>query len=164
MSGPPHLEGEVVTSRRGFFWVVGDSVSLPQGTVPRGQIFVQWEAPETVTKPYPIVCIHGGGGQGTDYLGTPDGRPGWATFLVQAGYAVYVVDRPGHGRAPFHPDVLGPVGSLFPYEVVSALMTSSWAKRAATGPSSPRVSIVRRPDRSDAIWVGSPSRPAFRSR
>ena len=67
MSGPPHLQGEVVTSRRGFFWVVGDTVSLPQGTVPRGQIFVQWEAPETVTKPYPIVCIHGGGGQGTTH-------------------------------------------------------------------------------------------------
>jgi hypothetical protein len=35
-----HLEGEPITSRRGFFWVVGDTVSLPQGTVPRGQIFV----------------------------------------------------------------------------------------------------------------------------
>jgi pimeloyl-ACP methyl ester carboxylesterase len=90
-------------------------------------MFVQWEAPETVTKPYPVVCIHGGGGQGTDFLGTPDGRPGWAGFLVQAGYAVYVVDRPGYGRAPFHPDVLGPMGSPFPYELVSALLTNSAA-------------------------------------
>jgi pimeloyl-ACP methyl ester carboxylesterase len=122
---PRHLEGELVTSRRGFFWVVDETVSLPQGTVPRGQIFVQWEAPETVTKPYPIVLVHGGGGQSTDYLGTPDGRPGWATFLVREGYAVYVVDRPGHGRAPFHPDVLGPLGSVFPYELVSALFTNS---------------------------------------
>jgi pimeloyl-ACP methyl ester carboxylesterase len=120
-----HFEGELVTARRGFFWVVDEAVTLPQGTVPRGQIFVQWEAPETVTKPYPIVCIHGGGGQSTDYLGTPDGRPGWATFLVQEGYAVYVVDRPGHGRAPFHPDVLGPLGSPFPYELVSALFAHS---------------------------------------
>ena len=31
MSGPPHLEGELITSRRGFFWVVGDTASLPQG-------------------------------------------------------------------------------------------------------------------------------------
>jgi pimeloyl-ACP methyl ester carboxylesterase len=88
-------------------------------------MFVQWEAPADVTKPYPIVLVHGGGGQGTDWLGTPDGRPGWATFLVQEGYAVYVVDRPGHGRAPFHPDVLGPMGSLFPYELISALFASS---------------------------------------
>jgi hypothetical protein len=41
-------------------------------------------------------------------MGTPDGRPGWATMLVQKGYKVYVVDRPGHGRSPFHPDVHGP--------------------------------------------------------
>jgi pimeloyl-ACP methyl ester carboxylesterase len=124
-----HLEGEVITARRGFYWVGDETVSLPVGTVPRGQMFVQWEAPETVTKPYPIVLVHGGGGQSTDWLGTPDGRPGWATFLVQEGYAVYVVDRPGHGRAPFHPDVLGPMGSLFPYELISALFTN-----AASGP------------------------------
>jgi len=122
---PRHFEGELVTARRGFFWVGDETVSLPMGTVPRGQMFVQWEAPATVTKPYPIVLVHGGAGQGTDWLGTPDGRPGWATFLVQEGYAVYVVDRPGHGRAPFHPDVLGPMGSLFPYELISALFTSS---------------------------------------
>ena len=80
------------------------------GTIPCGPMFVQWEAPAEVTKPYPIVLVHGGGGQGTDWLGTPDGRPGWSTFLLREGYAVYVVDRPGHGRSPFHPDVLGPMG------------------------------------------------------
>ena len=85
MRRPRHLEGELVTSRRGVFWVGDETVSLPQGTVPRGQMFVQWEAPATVTKPYPIVLVHGGGGQGTDWLGTPDGRPGWATFLLQDG-------------------------------------------------------------------------------
>src|SRR4029434_8932837 len=97
----------------------------PNGTIAAGQMFVQYQIPERIRHPYPIVCVHGGGGQGTDYLGTPDGRPGWATYLVQEGYAVYVVDRPGHGRAPFHPDVLGPVGSLFPYELVSSLFTNS---------------------------------------
>ena len=125
MARPRHLEGELVTARRGFFWVGDDTVSLPQGTVPRGQMFVQWEAPATVTKPYPIVLIHGGGGQATDWLGTPDGRPGWATFLLQEGYAVYVVDRPGHGRAPFHPDVLGPMGSPLSIEIVSQLFTNA---------------------------------------
>ncbi len=125
MGRPRHLEGELVTSRRGVFWVGDDTVSLPQGTVPRGQMFVQWEAPATVTKPYPIVLVHGGGGQGTDWLGTPDGRPGWATFLLQEGYAVYVVDRPGHGRSPFHPDVLGPMGSPLSIELVSRLFTNA---------------------------------------
>jgi pimeloyl-ACP methyl ester carboxylesterase len=125
MGGARHLDGEAVTSRRGFFWVGDETVSLPQGRVPRGQMFVQWEAPVDVTRPYPIVLVHGGGGQGTDWLGTPDGRPGWATFLVQEGYAVYVVDRPGHGRSPFHPDVLGEVGAALSLELVSALFTDS---------------------------------------
>jgi pimeloyl-ACP methyl ester carboxylesterase len=125
MGRPRHLEGELVTARRGFFWVGDETVSLPQGTVPRGQMFVQWEAPAAVTKPCPIVLIHGGGGQGTDWLGTPDGRPGWATFLLQEGYAVYVVDRPGHGRAPFHPEVLGPMGGPLSIELVSRLFTDA---------------------------------------
>jgi pimeloyl-ACP methyl ester carboxylesterase len=126
---PPHLAGDPVTARRGFFWVGVEPASVPAGTAPRGQMFVQWEAPPKVTKPYPLVLIHGGGGQGTDWLGTPDGRAGWATFLLEEGYAVYVIDRPGHGRAPFHPDVLGPVGGVFTQELVLALFTA-----AAEGP------------------------------
>ncbi len=125
VGGPRHLEGELVTARRGLFWVGDETTSLPQGSVLRGQMFVQWEAPATVTKPYPIVLVHGGGGQGTDWLGTPDGRPGWATFLLREGYAVYVVDRPGHGRSPFHPDVLGPMRSPLPLELVSRLFTKA---------------------------------------
>jgi pimeloyl-ACP methyl ester carboxylesterase len=88
-------------------------------------MYVQWEAPQQPRQPEPVVLIHGGGGQGTDWLGTPDGRPGWATYLVQAGYAVYVVDRPGHGRSPYHPDVLGPMSPPLPYE------TGEWLFRPA---------------------------------
>jgi len=130
VSGRRRPEGELVTARRGFFWVGGERFPVQDGTVIRGQMFVQWEAPEEVTKPYPIVLVHGGGGQGTDWLGTPDGRPGWATFLVQQGYAVYVVDRPGHGRSPYHPDVLCPPGGVFTLEMISALFTD-----AANGPA-----------------------------
>jgi pimeloyl-ACP methyl ester carboxylesterase len=130
VSGRRRPEGDLVTARRGFFWVGGERFPVQDGTVIRGQMFVQWEAPEEVTKPYPIVLIHGGGGQGTDWLGTPDGRPGWATLLVQQGYAVYVVDRPGHGRSPYHPDVLCPPGGVFTLEMISALFTD-----AANGPA-----------------------------
>jgi pimeloyl-ACP methyl ester carboxylesterase len=94
-------------------------------------MFVQWEAPETVRQPYPIVLVHGGGGQGLDWMGTPDGRPGWLQFLVEEGYAVYVVDRPGHGRAALHPDVLGDIGGPFTYEMAMAMFTN-----VAEGPMS----------------------------
>jgi pimeloyl-ACP methyl ester carboxylesterase len=84
-------------------------------------MFVQWEAPTTVRHPYPIVLVHGGGGQGLDYLGTPDGRPGWSTLLVEQGWVVYVVDRPGHGRSPYVPDALGPMGAPLPLPVLTSI-------------------------------------------
>jgi pimeloyl-ACP methyl ester carboxylesterase len=89
---------------------VGDKFEGPLGTVLRGPLYVEWEAPaEPLSRP-PWVLVHGGGGQGTDYLTTPDGRLGWSRLLVQQGHTVYIVDRPGHGRSPHHPDVLGPMG------------------------------------------------------
>jgi pimeloyl-ACP methyl ester carboxylesterase len=104
--------GPITTSRRGSFWVgVSDRADGPLGTVLRGPMYVEWEAPasESPSGP-PWVLVHGGGGQGTDYLTTPDGRLGWSRLLVEQGHTVYVVDRPGHGRSPHHPDVLGPMG------------------------------------------------------
>ena len=98
--------GPVTTSRRGSFWVgVSDRVDGPLGTVLRGPMYVEWEAPADSASdllgshpPPPWVLVHGGGGQGTDYLTTPDGRLGWSRLLVEQGHTVYVVDRPGHGR------------------------------------------------------------------
>jgi pimeloyl-ACP methyl ester carboxylesterase len=124
MTAPHEQGGDPFTGRRGFFWVGTDRVSGPAGTVPYGRMYVEWLAPVEVTKPYPIVLVHGGGGQGTDYLGTPDGRPGWAQMLVEEGYAVYVVDRPGHGRSPLDPAVLGEIGPSFPYEALPMIFVS----------------------------------------
>lgn len=104
------------TSRRGRFWISGERVSVDGKTFQRAPMFVEWEAPETVTRHYPIVLVHGGGFQGTEWMETPDGRPGWALRLVEAGYPVLIVDRPGHGRSPYHPDIVGPMGPPFSYE------------------------------------------------
>jgi pimeloyl-ACP methyl ester carboxylesterase len=62
-------------------------------------MFVQYVLPAERRHDYPIVFIHGGGGQGTDWLETPDGRDGWVDYFVADGWDVYVVDRPGHGRS-----------------------------------------------------------------
>ncbi len=92
-----------------YFWVNVERAELARGTVVNGkQMYVESLIPSRVTHPYPIVLVHGGGGQGLDWMGAPDGRPGWATLLAEAGYKVYIVDRPGHGRSPFHPDLDGP--------------------------------------------------------
>ncbi len=116
---------EPVTSRRGHFWVGTEpDPEAPPGQTRgqmRGQMYVYWEAAVEVLHPYPIVLVHGGGGQGLDFLATPDGRPGWVTLLVQQGWVVYVVDRPGHGRSPYDPEVLGPMASPLPVEVLTAI-------------------------------------------
>ena len=102
--------------RRGHFWVPGERVERDGKTYQRGPMSVAWEAPEQVKRPFPIVLVHGGGCQGTEWLDTPDGRPGWAQRLVEAGYATLIVDRPGHGRSPLHTDIIGPLGPPFSYE------------------------------------------------
>jgi pimeloyl-ACP methyl ester carboxylesterase len=66
-------------------------------------MFVQYLLPANRRHAYPLVMIHGGGGQGTDWLETPDGRDGWADYFVADGWDVYVVDRPGHGRSQSNP-------------------------------------------------------------
>ena len=63
------------------------------------QMYVEFMIPENQTHPYPVVLVHGGGGQGTDWKSTVDGRDGWANYLVNAGFAVYIIDRPGSARS-----------------------------------------------------------------
>ncbi|MGR7025800.1 alpha/beta fold hydrolase [Geodermatophilus sp. URMC 62] len=93
---------------RDGFWIAGELRGTPTGTASVGSMYVERLSPDTTTRPHPVVLVHGGGGQATDYLGTPDGRPGWAQQLVGEGFTVYVVDRPGHGRSPHDPAVFGP--------------------------------------------------------
>jgi len=100
----------IVIAERGHFFVAGELLSTEAGTRMRGQSFVQFEVPLHVTHRYPVVMIHGGGGQGLDFITTADGRDGWATTFLRAGYQVYVVDRAGHGRAFYDPELLGPPG------------------------------------------------------
>lgn len=86
---------------QGCFHVGGRYVDTASGRVMAGQMFVQYQIPAQQTHPYPVVMIHGGGQTGVNFLGTPDGRRGWADYFVANGYATYVVDQPGRGRSGF---------------------------------------------------------------
>ena len=107
------LGGPLRLADEGSFFVGGRSVETrfagvsPAGPVPPGrisvdQMYVQYRIPEANTGKLPIVLVHGGGLTGASYETTPDGREGWATYLVRKGHPVYVVDTPGRGRAGFN--------------------------------------------------------------
>ena len=94
-------------ANQGAFVVPGRYVQDGKDTIMVGQMFVQYQVPKNKTRPYPVVMIHGGGQTGINFLGTPDGRRGWADDFVAHGYAVYVVDQSGRGRSGFFTDVYG---------------------------------------------------------
>jgi pimeloyl-ACP methyl ester carboxylesterase len=92
---------------QGCFWVGIQRKQMSYGTIPFGQTYVQYMIPAERRYRYPVVMVHGGGGQGMHMMGIGR-RPGWVHYFTQAGYAVYWIDRPGFGRSPYHPDALGP--------------------------------------------------------
>jgi pimeloyl-ACP methyl ester carboxylesterase len=109
---------------QGFFWTGGELIDHPAaGKAMRGQMYVEYWVPADLRHPLPIVMIHGGGGQGTDFLGTADGREGWVHWFVRHGWAVYVVDRPQHGRSPFNPEFQGEMGKPGPTHFLERLFT-----------------------------------------
>jgi pimeloyl-ACP methyl ester carboxylesterase len=87
-------------------------------------MFVQYMLPVDRKHAYPLVMIHGGGGQGTDWLQTPDGRDGWADYFVADGWDVYVVDRPGHGRSQSNPSCRDGKVGVANSTLISRLATS----------------------------------------
>jgi len=87
---------------QGHFYVGGQSSEPSEnGSVQvYNQMFVGYQLPAEKAHPYPLVLVHGGGGQATDWFSTPDGRDGWRDYFLAAGFDVYWVDRPGYGRSP----------------------------------------------------------------
>lgn len=93
---------------QGVFYAGGAYSQSKDGQIMTGQMFVQYQIPAEKTHPYPIVMIHGGGQTGSNFLSTPDGRPGWADYFLRQGYAVYVVDQAARGRSGYFTDAYGP--------------------------------------------------------
>jgi pimeloyl-ACP methyl ester carboxylesterase len=126
--------GPLKLADQGMFWVGATPKKVDYGTIVAGQMFVQYLIPAQVRFPHPVVLIHGGGGQMTHYFGSGDGRAGWAHYYLMAGYKVYLVDRVGHGRAPYHPDALGPISGVFNYASVTGdFLRAAPSVRVGTG-------------------------------
>ena len=94
-------------AEHGYFFVGGQYVESGGKRLMAGQMYVEYLTPQNVTHPYPIIMIHGTGQTGTNFMGTPDGRPGWAHNFLARGYRVYVVDQVGRGRSGADPQIYG---------------------------------------------------------
>src|SRR5580692_5310736 len=101
-------EPPLVIAKSGYLFAGGKiDASLP-GSPMVGQLYAEFQIPQKLLHPYPIVMIHGGSQTGTNFTGTPDSREGWAQYFLRQGYAVYVVDQVGRGRSAYAVDVYGP--------------------------------------------------------
>lgn len=122
-------------AEQGCFWVGVGHKPVPYGTIAAGQGFVQYFIPAEVRHRYPILMIHGGGSQITNFIGMAR-RPGWLHYALAEGYRVYMYDRPGYGRAPYHPDALGP-GQMRPFATLEIMAAIAGAGREWPGSGIP---------------------------
>ena len=111
----------IALAEHSYIWVGVERVPGPDGTtVTSGEhMYVEYFVPQERTKPYPVVLVHGGAGQGMAFLGRGRGEPGWAHHLLAEGYAVYLLDRPGLGRNVPLPTPDGQPPAPVPYEAVT---------------------------------------------
>jgi pimeloyl-ACP methyl ester carboxylesterase len=100
---PVALQDQSAIKSRGYFYVGGRYTGPAQQQVMSGQMYVEALVPHAVRRPYPLVLVHGAAQTATNWMGTPDGRKGWAEFFVEQGYVVYMVDQPMRGRSAWHP-------------------------------------------------------------
>lgn len=118
-----HAEGEagIISLRgQGHFYVGGETYEVAgnpmagpfgaPGLAMKNQMYVGYQLAADRQHPYPLILVHGGGGQAADWFSTPDGRDGWRDYFLAAGFDVYWIDRPGYGRSPTSADYgeLGP--------------------------------------------------------
>jgi pimeloyl-ACP methyl ester carboxylesterase len=116
--------GQHTFSARDFFYVGGKYAGHSGNEVMAGQMYVEVLHPQHVVQKYPLVFFHGAGQTATNWMGTPDGRTGWADYFLEQGYVVYLVDQPARGRSPWHPSVNGPLQMRPP----------SWVEERFTAP------------------------------
>ena len=110
--GQPKDSEPLSIARQGYLFTGGKYSNDNNPRAMSGQLYVEFQIPSRQTHRWPIVMIHGGGQTGTNFTGTPDGGEGWSQFFLRQGYAVYVVDQPGRGRAAYEAERYGPMTRL----------------------------------------------------
>jgi len=99
-------------AERDFFFVGGKYAGAANSEVMAGQMYVEVLRPARVSQRYPLVFFHGLGQTATNWIGTPDGRAGWADYFLARGYVVYLIDQPARGRSAWHASANGALQSV----------------------------------------------------
>ncbi|KAF1928326.1 alpha/beta-hydrolase [Didymella exigua CBS 183.55] len=85
---------------RDFFYVGGRSLESATGELTADKLYVEKIVPaSSARKSKPLVFFHGGGCTATSWLNTPDNRRGFASYFIEKGYTVYLVDAASVGRS-----------------------------------------------------------------
>jgi pimeloyl-ACP methyl ester carboxylesterase len=104
------------------FYLPGTYVAQEGGARMTGAMHVElWRG--EVTRPYPVVMLHGGGQTGSCFTTKPDGGEGWAQAFARNGFPVYVIDEPGRGRSPLPFDA-GDLQPVFAAETAEKIFTA----------------------------------------
>lgn len=141
--------------REGFFYVGGEYAGPAGKEVMHGPMYVEVMVPKQIRQKYPIVFFHGNGQSGTVWRQTPDGRPGWAYYLINQGYVVYMVDYPARGRSPYVPDMDGKLGLRTASE-----LSQIWTGPTLSGGDFPRMKLYTQWP-SDSPKKGTMGDPVF---
>ncbi|MDB5732993.1 MAG: uncharacterized protein JWQ03_2888, partial [Variovorax sp.] len=106
-----------------------------------GQMYVFYQIPAGYQPgrngKWPIVMVHGSQQTGANFLGTPDGRPGWAWYFLQRGWPVYVIDQPGHGKSGYVPEAYGAQAATPTVASVQSLFTAPELASKPAWPQAP---------------------------
>jgi pimeloyl-ACP methyl ester carboxylesterase len=103
----PRCSSQESAYHRDVFYVGGGYVDsgIPGQQMWSDQLYVEKLTPTSTkaqkkkNKPYPIVFVSAGVNTGAEWLNTPDNRKGWASYYLDQGYQVYIVDIPANGRS-----------------------------------------------------------------
>lgn len=137
MATPPSVIPTFSTeniARQGFFYAGGRYEGDAGKEVMGDAMYTEVWVPKQIRHPYPIVFFHGNGQSGAVWRQTPDGRPGWAYYLVAQGYPVYMVDYPARGRSPYVPGIDGKLGIRTALE-----LEQIWTAPVTSGGNFPRM-------------------------
>lgn len=87
---------------RDIFYVGGKYIPFGNTTqsIYSGQLYVEKLTPaHPVKHDKPLIFISAGVPSGVVWLNTPDNRQGWASYFLDQGYLVYIIDITSNGRS-----------------------------------------------------------------